>query len=67
MKIIKHAHLTCPKCGFIQEVEMPIDSCQFLYKCINCKSLLTPNPGDCCVFCSYADIVCPPKQMEKAL
>jgi hypothetical protein len=28
---------------------------------------LPAKPGDCCVFCSYADTACPPKQAEARL
>ncbi|WP_277601822.1 GDCCVxC domain-containing (seleno)protein [Burkholderia stagnalis] len=31
---------------------MPVDACQFFHACHRCKALLTPKPGDCCVFCS---------------
>ncbi len=41
---------------------MPTNACQFFYTCPGCSALLRPLPGDCCVFCSYADQVCPPKQ-----
>ena len=41
---------------------MPENACQHLYRCTGCGELLKPNPGDCCVFCSYADTVCPPRQ-----
>jgi RimJ/RimL family protein N-acetyltransferase len=41
---------------------MPTDACRFYYECENCKVLLRPKPGDCCVFCSYGDTRCPPKQ-----
>jgi hypothetical protein len=58
------AKLECPHCDFIQEVSMPMDACQFFYTCISCQKRLKPNPGDCCVFCSYANIPCPPKQRE---
>ncbi len=56
------AKLKCPVCGFVQEAEMPEDMCQYFYQCINCKTLLKPKEGDCCVFCSYADTPCPPMQ-----
>jgi len=23
---------------------------------------MRPKPGDCCVFCSFGDVPCPPKQ-----
>lgn len=56
--------LTCPKCGYQKEEEMPTDSCVFFYECENCKALLKPNPGDCCVFCSFGSVKCPPKMSE---
>jgi len=65
MEIKTKAKLTCPICGFVQEAEMPAEACQHFYRCINCNAMLKPKPGDCCVFCSYADTLCPPKQMEK--
>ena len=58
------ANLTCPKCSSKQEVKMPIDACQYFYKCQKCKEMLKPNTGDCCVFCSYADSKCPSKQLD---
>ncbi|MEK7127105.1 MAG: GDCCVxC domain-containing (seleno)protein [Patescibacteria group bacterium] len=58
------ANLTCPKCNFTQKVEMPVNACQHFYKCINCGEIIKPKDGDCCVFCSYADVKCPPKQLE---
>ena len=56
--------ITCPKCGFEKEEKMPTDSCQFFWECSNCKTLLKPKKGDCCVFCSYGSVPCPPVQME---
>jgi hypothetical protein len=58
------AHLKCPECGFVQEAEMPQDACLFFYQCVNCRAVLRPKAGDCCVFCSYADAPCPPRQKE---
>lgn len=65
MELITRAKLTCPECGFVQQAEMPITACQFFYECVNCKALLRPKAGGDCVFCSYADVPCPPKQLEK--
>jgi len=65
MKDIKtKATITCPKCEFKKQEEMPTDACQHFYKCSNCGEILRPKDGDCCVFCSYADTKCPPKQSE---
>ncbi len=54
--------ITCPECGHKKEELMPIDACMFFYKCENCKKRLKPLPGDCCVFCSYGTVKCPPIQ-----
>ncbi|HEY7997903.1 MAG TPA: GDCCVxC domain-containing (seleno)protein, partial [Pseudolabrys sp.] len=27
-----------------------------------CGERLKPKPGDCCVFCSYGSVPCPPMQ-----
>lgn len=58
------ATLTCPLCHKDHVEEMPIDACQHFYKCESCKSIIKPKEGDCCVFCSYSDSLCPPKQAE---
>lgn len=41
---------------------MPSDACQFFYDCKGCGAVLRPRPGDCCVFCSYGSVPCPPIQ-----
>ena len=54
--------LTCPVCNHRAAETMPTDACQFFYECQACKTLLKPKAGDCCVFCSYGDVPCPPIQ-----
>jgi len=58
--------LTCPKCGYQAIETMPSDACQFFYECKGCGAVLKPLPGDCCVFCSYGTIACPPVQQARA-
>jgi hypothetical protein len=41
---------------------MPTDACQWFYECERCKTILRPRHGDCCVFCSYGTVKCPPIQ-----
>lgn len=53
--------ITCPECGANTRAEMPLDACQFFYECPVCTSLLRPKAGDCCVFCSYGSVPCPPR------
>ena len=43
---------------------MPTDACQWFYECENCKTVLRPEAGDCCVFCSYGTNKCPPIQAD---
>lgn len=57
--------LTCPACGFRKGELMPTDACQFFYDCTKCGTLLRPQPGDCCVFCSFGSVPCPPVQFAK--
>jgi len=60
--VVFDSTLTCPACGHIKHERMPSDACQWFYECENCKALLNPRPGDCCVFCSYGSMKCPPMQ-----
>ncbi|MBL4585991.1 MAG: hypothetical protein JKX84_02890 [Flavobacteriales bacterium] len=54
--------ITCPKCGHKKEETMPTDACMYFYDCENCKEVLKPVNNDCCVFCSYGTVPCPPIQ-----
>jgi hypothetical protein len=58
--------LTCPRCGYARPETMPTDACQFYYECTQCGALLKPNPGDCCVFCSFGSVKCPPMQAQRS-
>lgn len=60
--MILTSEITCPKCGVKRMETMPTDACQFFYECSHCKAILRPKPGDCCVYCSYGAVKCPPKQ-----
>ncbi|MEX3008578.1 GDCCVxC domain-containing (seleno)protein [Hoeflea sp. TYP-13] len=54
--------ITCPQCGHVASETMPTDACQWFYDCKGCGTLLKPKKGDCCVFCSYGTVPCPPIQ-----
>ena len=58
--------ITCPSCGHQAIETMPTDACQYLYDCKACGLQMKPKIGDCCVFCSYGDVPCPPIQEERA-
>ncbi len=60
------SELTCPECGHVKRERMPTDACQYFYDCAGCGVLLKPKAGDCCVFCSYGTVPCPPIQIARA-
>jgi len=57
--------LTCPHCGTQATERMPTDACLYFYECSGCKAMLRPKAGDCCVFCSYGTVPCPPIQQKR--
>jgi hypothetical protein len=61
--VATEATITCPDCGARARETMPENACVRAYACRGCGVTMTAKPGDCCVFCSYADIACPPKQI----
>lgn len=54
--------ITCPSCGYSKTETMPTDACQYFYVCTNCNETIKPKEGDCCVYCSYGSVACPPIQ-----
>ena len=59
------SEITCPNCNHKKTETMPTDACQYFYECENCKQVLKPKQGDCCVYCSYGTVKCPPIQQGK--
>jgi hypothetical protein len=62
--IILESEITCPACAFSKLENMPTDACQWFYECEQCQTLLKPKHGDCCVYCSYGTVPCPPIQQD---
>jgi hypothetical protein len=60
-----HSTITCPLCEHRKTEAMPTDACQYFYDCEGCQAVLKPKNGDCCVFCSYGDVPCPPVQAAR--
>jgi hypothetical protein len=63
---ILESTLTCPNCGVAKVEIMPTDACRYFYECTGCHIVLKPKKGDCCVFCSYGSVPCPPIQEGNA-
>ncbi|MDZ4747568.1 MAG: GDCCVxC domain-containing (seleno)protein [Bacteroidota bacterium] len=64
--ILLESVITCPVCGHQQQEIMPVDACVFFYECENCKTILKPTERECCVFCSFGSVPCPPQQHHKS-
>ena len=62
MRAILESNLTCPICNYTKQEIMPTNAYQYFYECENCHTLLKSKEGDCCVYCSYGSIPCPPVQ-----
>lgn len=60
--VVLYSTIICPKCHTQKLEQMPTDACQFFYECTQCKEVIRPLTGDCCVYCSYGDVACPPMQ-----
>ncbi len=63
---VRTGTIQCPHCGATSDAPMPRNACLYYYECPSCRRMLRPKQGDCCVFCSYGDHVCPPKATEQA-
>jgi hypothetical protein len=63
---VTRSELICPFCGAQSTESMPVDACIYFFECTACGTLLRPKPGDCCVFCSFGSVPCPPVQLARA-
>jgi hypothetical protein len=64
--VVGRSAITCPVCGTIRVETMPTNACVYFYECSGCGTLLRPKPDDCCVFCSYGSVPCPPVQAARS-
>jgi hypothetical protein len=64
-ELVTRSVMTCPHCATAKAEDMPADACRISYQCSGCGAVLRPKPGDCCVFCSYGSVACPPIQAQR--
>ena len=57
----RQSTITCPQCGHAATETMPIDACQYIYRCKRCGHEMKPKKGDC----SFGSVPCPPIQEER--
>ena len=65
-EVLLKSKISCPKCYYSKIEIMPINACQFFYECEKCNEILKPKDGDCCVYCSYGTVPCPPIQKDES-
>jgi hypothetical protein len=66
LDLILDSIITCPHCATARLETMPTDACRILYRCTGCGAKLRAKGRDCCVFCSYGSVPCPPMQEHPA-
>jgi hypothetical protein len=62
-----YSTLICPACRHASKEVMPLNACQIVYNCRSCRSEIRARAGECCVFCSFADVPCPPAQRSQVI
>lgn len=65
MPVTWQSELRCPHCDHVSLETMPSDYCLYFFTCPACHTLLRPLPGQCCVFCAYGSVPCPPIQRSR--
>lgn len=60
-----HSLVTCPSCGDQRLEMMPEFSCLLAYTCPSCGEVMRPAEGNCCIFCTYGSVPCPPIQVRR--
>ena len=63
--MITECTITCPHCGFAKEETMFVCGGESEYTCTRCAHILRPKEGECCVFCAYGNMICPPQQDKR--
>ena len=58
--------VTCPHCSRPHEARMAEDSCKISADCPSCGREIRPKAGQCCVYCSWGSVPCPPMQVARA-
>ncbi len=59
------SRITCPGCKAHDTVTMPVDECVTDWACPACGHGLSASGDDCCVFCAFGTVECPPQQIPK--
>ena len=59
------AIISCPICGSKYKQQMPKIGKHMNSKCVFCHTVFgINNTNDCCVYCTYSNILCPEAQKK---
>jgi hypothetical protein len=65
LKINTEATMHCPICGSKYKQKMPQIGRHINNKCVVCHTFFgIKNINDCCVYCSYSNVICPEAQKK---
>jgi hypothetical protein len=64
MDLVLVCSLTCPSCAATFSTDMPETETVDELACPSCGTVVVPDPGECCVFCSHGTMPCPIAQSE---
>jgi hypothetical protein len=65
LDVILFSTVHCPLCGHKEKIMMPRYASKSYYQCQRCKIVFEAKGDRCCIFCSYGDVQCPPRQEKK--
>ena len=51
-------YVTCPYCGYREQVQVPENSSEHNHRCDRCKRTIHARSGEHCVICSYGEREC---------
>ena len=56
-KLMKTAKVKCPSCGHFDRLNIPRKGCLEFYECSSCHEIIASKQNECCVICSYSNII----------
>lgn len=54
--------ITCRNCGATEDITMHSSLPERSFTCKKCTTVLLAHSDECCVYCSYGSVQCPPVQ-----
>jgi hypothetical protein len=65
MSQLTQARLKCPECQAIEVISVDASASKQFHQCAHCRRPYAVSKNDCCILCSYGDVLC--SQMDQNL